>query len=423
VRQAAATFPSTAQAFAGAPLANMGGVPLAMPIAPAFGQMVARVVPEPALGDIDATGQGALPQGAAVQEPLAVVASPAAAPFAGVAQQAQQAQPQAVAAAPAVPQGNLTAMAALPEAMTAGSGAAMGGGNDVAQWPAPGPMANGAGVAMGGGTNVAAWQSPSRVPNAMGMGTNGANDVAQWPAVGPMGSGMGSAMGGGNSVARWPSSMANGAAAAVGTMPAMAASPDMVANADPLAAWGPPPAPLTDPRRFTEAHWQGLELVPKTPTLARALKLPAEVPGVVVDDVTLPADLQGFQAGDLITNVARVPTPHLVAFIRATEQIRDEQQTRVDLVRAGEAQTLMLTALLTRLGTANGDSPPMIPPGARMPHPYRGPCTNCHRIGMTGTLAADQGDTIIKTAPIIRVGARRPHEDRGPCSTCHQILP
>jgi hypothetical protein len=282
-------------------------------------------------------------------------------------------------------------------------------------------MANGAGIAMGGATNVAAWQSPSRVPNAMAMG--GGGNVAQWPAPGPMDNGMGSAMGGGNTVARWPSSIANGAAAAVGTMPAMAARPDAIANADPLAAWGPAPAPLTDPRRFTEAHWQGLELVPKTPTLARALKLPPEVPGVVIDDVTLPADLQGFQAGDLITNVAQVPTPHLVAFIRATEQIRDEQQTRVDLVRAGEAQTLMLTALLTRLGTANGDSPPMIPPGARMPHPYRGPCTNCHRIGMTGTLAADQGDTIIKTAPIIRVGARRPHEDRGPCSTCHQILP
>jgi hypothetical protein len=208
-----------------------------------------------------------------------------------------------------------------------------------------------------------------------------------------MDNGMGSAMGGGNTVARWPSSIANGAAAAVGTMPAMAARPDAIANADPLAAWGP------------------------------ALKLPPEVPGVVIDDVTLPADLQGFQAGDLITNVAQVPTPHLVAFIRATEQVRDEQQARVDLVRAGEPRTLMLTALLARLETANGDSPPMIPPGARMPHPYRGPCTNCHRIGMTGNLAADQGDTIIKTAPIIRVGARRPHEDRGPCSTCHQILP
>jgi len=192
---------------------------------------------------------------------------------------------------------------------------------------------------------------------------------------------------------------------------------------DPLAGWGPPPAPLTDPRRFTEAHWQGLELVPKTPALAAALRLPPEVPGVVVDDVTLPADLQGFQAGDLVTHVGQVATPHLVAFIRATDQVRDQQRAQVGLVRDGTPRSLVLTALLTRLGVANGDSPPMIPAGARMPHPYRGPCTNCHRIGTTGALAADQGDAITTTAPVIRAGARRPHEDRGPCATCHQILP
>ncbi len=40
------------------------------------------------------------------------------------------------------------------------------------------------------------------------------------------------------------------------------------ASTDPLAGWGPPPVPSMDPRRFSEAHWQGLEFIPKTPALS-----------------------------------------------------------------------------------------------------------------------------------------------------------
>jgi hypothetical protein len=189
-----------------------------------------------------------------------------------------------------------------------------------------------------------------------------------------------------------------------------------------LAAWGPPAAPQIDPRRFTEAHWQGLEVIPKTPLVAQALNLPP-TPGVIVDDVTLPADLQGFMAGDLVIAVNHVPTPDLASFIAATEVVRDQPRAHVQLIRDGQAQTLVLSALRTRVGTANGETPSMIPPGARMPHPYRGPCTNCHRIGTTGTLAVDQGDLITTAAPTIRVGDRRPHRDRGPCNACHRILP
>lgn len=332
-----------------------------------FARTVAQVAPLPA-AESQPVGQSIVPQGVPVQEPAAIVASPA-----------MSAQ-------------------SLANAMGGATGA-----NDVARFPSFGPTM---GPATGGPNDVARLPSFGPATSA----TNGsANDMARLPTV--------SAAGGVSDAAAFPTASP---APALNAVPSAA---DALPGSDPLSAWGPPPAPLTDPRRFTEAHWQGLELVPKTPTLARALKLPPEVPGVVVDDVTLPADLQGFQAGDLVTHVAQVPTPHLVAFIRATEQVRDEQQTRVDLVRNGKPQAIVMTALLSRLGTANGDSPPMIPPGARMPHPYRGPCTNCHRIGTTGALAADQGDTIVKTAPVIRVGARRPHEDRGPCSTCHQILP
>jgi hypothetical protein len=191
---------------------------------------------------------------------------------------------------------------------------------------------------------------------------------------------------------------------------------------DRLAAWGPAPAPQIDPRRFTEAHWQGLEVIPKTPTLARALKIPANSAGVVLDDATLPADLQGFQAGDLIMRVGAVETPDLLSFIRATEQLRDLKQADVVVLRAGVFRSLVLAALLDRLGTANGETPPMIQPGSAPPHRYEGPCLNCHRIGTGGQLAIDQGDLAFKTAPPIRAGSACPHRDRGTCTSCHQLL-
>lgn len=191
----------------------------------------------------------------------------------------------------------------------------------------------------------------------------------------------------------------------------------------PLSVWGAPPAPLTDPRRFAEAHWQGLEVIPKTPALARSLKIPASAEGVIVDDATLPADLQGFQAGDLVTSVGQAPTPDLLSFVQATGRVRDRRRAEVEIVRGGAAQALVLTALFDRLGTANGETPSMIPPSARMPHAYRGECTSCHRIGTTAQLAQDQGDTLTKNAPPIRANSTPVHRDRGSCSTCHQILP
>jgi hypothetical protein len=190
-----------------------------------------------------------------------------------------------------------------------------------------------------------------------------------------------------------------------------------------IESLGPPPAPGLDPRPFAEAHWQGLEAIPKTPTLAQALKLPPDVDGVILDDVTLPGDLQGFQAGDLVTAVDGVPTPNIVAFIRATDRIRDQKRVVVDFVRAGAPQRLELVALLKRLGTANGETPPMIPPGARRPHRYMGPCLNCHRIGMTGNLAADQGDALRNVPGPVRLSDPAPHRDRGACAACHAILP
>ena len=190
----------------------------------------------------------------------------------------------------------------------------------------------------------------------------------------------------------------------------------------PLESLGPPPAPNLDPRPFAEAHWQGLEAIPKTPTVAKMLKVPPNVDGVILDDVTLPADLQGFQAGDVVTAVDGVPTPDLVSFIRATDRIREAKRVTIDFVRAGVARRMEITALTDRLGTANGETPPMIPPGAQRPHIYMGPCVNCHRIGTTGNLAIDQGDNPRNQPGPVRADGPVPHRDRGPCATCHAII-
>jgi hypothetical protein len=174
---------------------------------------------------------------------------------------------------------------------------------------------------------------------------------------------------------------------------------------------------------FQEAHWQGLELIPLTPALGKSLKIPSAAKGVIVDDVTTPADLVGFMAGDLVTAVGQRPTPTLEKFVAAADRVRRRQRVELDLIRKGKEINLVLPALQARLGNANGETAPMIQPGAQPPHRYQGPCTNCHRIGTTGQLAFDQGDTLQKVAPPIRATQAAPHRQRGACVDCHQVTP
>ncbi len=209
--------------------------------------------------------------------------------------------------------------------------------------------------------------------------------------------------------------------------PEASAPPALVPGGPPAASealpggWGSAALPELDPRPFSEAHWQGLEMIPKTATLAEALGLPADAKGVIVDDVGLPADLQGFRAGDLVTAIGGVPTPDLLSVVRAADRVREQREIELEIVRKGATERLVLRALFEHLGTANGETPTMIPPGARSPHPYQGACTKCHRIGSTGSLATDQGDTPVGSPPPIRAGSTPPHRDRGPCAACHQI--
>lgn len=189
----------------------------------------------------------------------------------------------------------------------------------------------------------------------------------------------------------------------------------------PVAFAGGQAAPAVD-LPFQEGHWQGLETIPLTPTLAGALGIPAGARGVLVDDATPPADLCGFQAGDLVTAVGQVATPDLASFVAATARVRDRSRAEVQILRGGVPALLVLRAQ-GRLGTAQAETAPMIPPGSVAPHRYQGPCTGCHHIGTVGQLPVDAGDLITKTAPPIRVGQRPPHRDRGVCTACHRIGP
>ncbi|MBW2622470.1 MAG: PDZ domain-containing protein [Deltaproteobacteria bacterium] len=173
---------------------------------------------------------------------------------------------------------------------------------------------------------------------------------------------------------------------------------------------------------FQEAHWQGLEVVPLTRGLGQLMKIPPDAKGVIVDDVTGPADMEGFQAGDLITFVGQIPSPSLKSFLKAADRVRNRRRTEVRVLRKGQKHSLVLTAIRGRLGTANGETAPMIKPGSRPPHGYNGPCTQCHRIGTKGQLAVDQGDLLTRKAPPIRVDQTPPHRNRGVCTACHKII-
>ncbi|GAB0057880.1 Magnetosome protein MamT [Candidatus Magnetaquicoccaceae bacterium FCR-1] len=75
---------------------------------------------------------------------------------------------------------------------------------------------------------------------------------------------------------------------------------------------------------------------------------------------------------------------------------------------------------------------PTINPGASMPHPTWGPCTNCHLI-RGGAPAGSQPATPVakvweqvsayyKVGPPIMPNSTRPHPPSGRCIKCHDIL-
>ena len=75
---------------------------------------------------------------------------------------------------------------------------------------------------------------------------------------------------------------------------------------------------------------------------------------------------------------------------------------------------------------------PTIAPGAKMPHPFWGSCTNCHLIqggappgSQPATPVAkvwEQVSAYYKVGPPILPNSNRPHPPSGRCIKCHDVL-
>lgn len=195
-----------------------------------------------------------------------------------------------------------------------------------------------------------------------------------------------------------------------------------------------PPNYVPSKLQVFEAHWQGLDGRLMTEELRRKLQFPPGLQGVLVGEVTLNAAASGILAGDIITKVEEGTVATIEDFQRLTRQVKDRPQARLTFLRKGKpdangaASMSQLTVVLRGdpdLGFAQVEAAPMILPGAERPHPYRGPCTNCHAVGRGFELTPDPDLITLPPPPITAdkaSGGMRPHEDRGPCEACHVIV-
>ena len=176
-----------------------------------------------------------------------------------------------------------------------------------------------------------------------------------------------------------------------------------------------------------EGHWQGMDGRLLTVELARKLKFPNGLRGVLLGEVTLNAVTAGLMAGDVIIKLEDVPIQTMEDFQEASRMVMNRNEAHLTVIRkeGRTFRTLILTLRADRgLGFVQLEGAPMIQPGDPRPHPYRGPCTDCHTVG-TGFELAPDPDLISLPPPVIsRQTANAgvsPHEDRGPCDACHVI--
>ncbi len=184
------------------------------------------------------------------------------------------------------------------------------------------------------------------------------------------------------------------------------------------------PAPVPG-KILHEGHWIGLEVIPLNSLIAKANNIPDNVPGVLIDEVTLLAADSGLLAGDVITGINNHKIQDLESFKLATKQVANSKQGIVSIYRSGTYRDIRVYGI-EELGVAQMEAAPMILATDRSPHGYYGPCDRCHTISMTavntGQLGKDQGDVLIKAAPPIKMGMTPRHEDRGRCTNCHRII-
>jgi hypothetical protein len=190
-----------------------------------------------------------------------------------------------------------------------------------------------------------------------------------------------------------------------------------------------PRQPMPVPNKaLDEGHWIGLEVIPLTPAIAKANKIPPEVTGVLVDEVTLLSAESGLYAGDVVTAIDGKKIKDLMSFWLATKEVAESNRATITVYSRGIYKDIVVLVprLWGSLGVAQMSSAPMILATDKSPHTYYGPCDKCHAISKTplnaGQLAKDQGDVLTKVAPNIRIGTPPPHRNRGTCILCHVIL-
>ncbi|CAK0775770.1 Multi-heme protein MamP [Gammaproteobacteria bacterium] len=172
--------------------------------------------------------------------------------------------------------------------------------------------------------------------------------------------------------------------------------------------------------RLAEAHWQGLEALPLSVELKQKLRLPDTLNGLLIDEVTLNAAASGLLAGDVLGAVDGVAVNSLEELVQASKRVQNKTNAVLTVYRKGQWFSFTLSAP-DNLGFVQAETAPMILPGEIMPHPYRGPCTQCHAIGTTGHIVPDPDNIILPPPPISAKATTPSHQERGPCSACHQI--
>jgi len=177
-------------------------------------------------------------------------------------------------------------------------------------------------------------------------------------------------------------------------------------------------------KMFVEGHWLGMETLDLTPSLRQIYRIPSDLQGVIVDEVTLESAESGILAGDVITEIQGQRTGTLAEFLSATMRVCESERAQLVVYRMGQTESITLVAKNTPiLGFAAVEAAQPIKPGALSPHKNRNkPCTTCHVIMSTGgQLPVDAGD-IVPIPPPIVANAQAPHAYRGVCNSCHQIM-
>ena len=176
-------------------------------------------------------------------------------------------------------------------------------------------------------------------------------------------------------------------------------------------------------KMMVEGHWLGMEVMDLTPALRRIYRVPADVAGVIVDEITLESAESGILAGDVITGIQGRRTRDLAEFAWATQAVGERERAEVAVYRLGAERRFVLAAKnAPTLGFAQMEGAQPIRPGALSPHrAHRRACTDCHVIMTTGgQLPVDAGD-VVPTPPAIAANAAAPHAYRGECGNCHVI--